>query len=731
LKIAMITTWQDLCGIYTYSKALAPAIAAQGHEVYIVRMPFHGRKPYEILYNIVENVPKNADLIHCFIGKTPILTSEGLKNIEDVKIGDLVYTHTGELGTVKNLFKRNYEGKVITLHAKYNTPITCTLEHPFLSVKTPWKDNHIERLFKKRTRHRCDSPILEPKWTPSESIEIGDFVTIPRIKAINNIQYLPLGDIPKRNYESKDGYIWSKARNIRKKLIKTTIDVNADFCRLIGYYISEGSSRGTQLRFSFNKKEQTLIDDVDTIIKSLGFEGTCNKYTSGNGITLTYSCRPLATLLSGLGGVGAKNKHLPLWGLTTSNENLSEIIKGIYLGDGNIQRDGFKIESYSSTLREQLRLAFARLGIAAGVYKTSVKICGSGIKILEQLWNINHPATSKWGFRDFCHVTDDYIFYRISEKTEDQYTGFVYNLEITPNNSYLVEGYAVHNCQHEYGLYQNNEPNFYQALKLLKKPIVTTMHAVGNPQIDEAISSGSNRLITHNEYCKSHLDYPSTIIPHGCAVKPTADEAISKRKYGIPSEAPIIGYLGYISPYKGLETLIEAVRNTPGVALAIAGGSHSAQDTEYLVKLKDRTLRELQGRCVWLGYIPEQDLKYAYAAMDLLVYPSRYATESGALLTAMGYGRVILASKLPPFVEKEKVGALATYANVAELQQAIKVLIANEDQRASIKVKALAYCEKNSWEEVAKMHIKLYEEVLNNVGVDMATKAPTEDIRQS
>jgi glycosyltransferase involved in cell wall biosynthesis len=134
---------------------------------------------------------------------------------------------------------------------------------------------------------------------------------------------------------------------------------------------------------------------------------------------------------------------------------------------------------------------------------------------------------------------------------------------------------------------------------------------------------------------------------------------------------------------------------------------------------------------VWLGYIPEQDLKYAYAAMDLLVYPSRYATESGALLTAMGYGRVILASKLPPFVEKEKVGALATYANVAELQQAIKVLIANEDQRASIKVKALAYCEKNSWEEVAKMHIKLYEEVLNNVGVDMATKAPTEDIRQS
>lgn len=283
----------------------------------------------------------------------------------------------------------------------------------------------------------------------------------------------------------------------------------------------------------------------------------------------------------------------------------------------------------------------------------------------------------------------------------------LYNLvENIPRNADVIH------IQHEYGLYQNNEPNLYQALKLLKKPIVTTMHAVGQVQIDEAISNCSDRLITHNEYCKSRLDFPSTVIPHGCAMMPTADEGISKRKYGIPPEAPIVGYLGYISAYKGLETLIEAMKNVKGAALAIAGGSHSTQDSEYLNRLKERTLRDLQGRCVWLGYIPEQDLRFAYATMDLLVYPSRYATESGALLTAMGYGRVVLASRLPPFVEKEKQGALATYSNVSELQEAIKILIANKEQRASIKEKAKAYCEKNSWENVAKMHVDLYGEVL-------------------
>jgi glycosyltransferase involved in cell wall biosynthesis len=281
-------------------------------------------------------------------------------------------------------------------------------------------------------------------------------------------------------------------------------------------------------------------------------------------------------------------------------------------------------------------------------------------------------------------------------------------IENTPRNVDIIH------VQHEYGIYQQHEPNLYAALKLLKKPVVTTMHAVGNVTFDEHISKGSNQLITHNEYCHSKLEFPSTIIPHGCAVNTPADAVESKKKYGIPPEAPIIGYLGYISPYKGIDVLVEAIKHIPNVALMIAGGSHGAQDSEYMVQLKEKTLHDLQGRCVWTGYVPEKYLKYAYGAMDILVYPSRYATESGALLTAMGYGRVILASNLPPFKEKEKLGALATYDNASQLEEAIKTLIHNKKQRATIKDYALAYCQENSWENVAERHIKLYQEVMKN-----------------
>ena len=70
--------------------------------------------------------------------------------------------------------------------------------------------------------------------------------------------------------------------------------------------------------------------------------------------------------------------------------------------------------------------------------------------------------------------------------------------------------------QDEYGLYQGLEDGFFQKLRTINKPIVTTMHAVGTYKIDERISFYSDALIVHNEFCEKILGFPSIIIPHGC-----------------------------------------------------------------------------------------------------------------------------------------------------------------------------------------------------------------------
>lgn len=275
----------------------------------------------------------------------------------------------------------------------------------------------------------------------------------------------------------------------------------------------------------------------------------------------------------------------------------------------------------------------------------------------------------------------------------------------------LSEVSLIH-LQHEYGLYQQGEATVYTLLAKLKKPVVTTMHAVGNWQIDGGISRFSARVIVHNEFCARKFGFPTTIIPHGCKpVKcPPKDEC--KRNLGIPPEAPVVGYCGFISPYKGLETLFEAMENVRA-GLLIGGGWHTVgPETEYINHLKNVS-GSLKGRCQWLGYVPDDQLSTAYGAMDVVAYPSRWATESGALLNALSHGKAVVASNVAPFREKAKVGALMTFKSASDLARKIKRLIKDGQLREKLEEGARRYANSVKWfPNIAERHINLYKYVI-------------------
>jgi len=722
LKIASITPYNVRCGIATYSKKLNNALAQQDVDVYVVRLSRFGRKTPMLLENMVNTIPVDKiDIIHCFPQGTPILTIKGLKTslkkIEDVADEDCLYTHKGVVGMINQKFSRRYDGKLVCITAKYNDPIKCTPEHPFLIVKKPWKDNHTTRLFHKRTRKRVDMPDLKPQWIPASDIKVGDYVILPRFKQLGQVDRISVdyAGLPSRNYKIFDTFIASKARKNLVRVADKTIPITNAICRLIGLYIAEGSSNGSQVRFSFNSKETDLADDVKNTMMFMGCQNKASVSYAGNSMTVTFSSLPIANLLTSLCGKGALNKRLPTWWLGLNDECLAEMIKGIWLGDC-IQNDGFSISSHSHTLREQLRLAYNRLGIVASVYPTSIRVCGAGIKKLEILWHVKHPAESKHNFRDFAEINDDFIAYRICAKTEEDYHGDVFNFEVDPDNSYLVLGYAVHNCQHEYGLFQMLEQPFYDALKALGKPVVTTAHAVGvRMGIDAVFAMGSDRVIVHNQFCADKLGYTekTVVIPHGASVCENTEMVKAKKSWGIDSRIPIVGYCGFISEYKGLEILIEAVREIPSVALLIAGGYHTQNDTPYISMLKRRTLEVLRNRCHWTGYVADERLPDAYGAMDMLCYPSHFATESGALLMALSHGKAMIASSIPPFLEKEKLGALTTFKDVADLTRKIKRLLKDEELRKRLEEGGRNYVKSVDWQKIAEKHIALYRQVLN------------------
>jgi glycosyltransferase involved in cell wall biosynthesis len=266
---------------------------------------------------------------------------------------------------------------------------------------------------------------------------------------------------------------------------------------------------------------------------------------------------------------------------------------------------------------------------------------------------------------------------------------------------------------HEYGLYQNLEGGFYGSLKQLNKPIVTVLHAVGNWNVDKVICETSDRVVVHNEFCARRLGHPSVIIPHGCSPEQCVDSAEAKRSYGFKPEWPIVGYLGFISDYKNLEILVEAMAKVPEAGLLIGGGWHTGEDTPYIEELKRRSFEVLPNRVQWLGFVPDDALPRAYGCMDIVVYPPRFATESGALLMALGHGKATLASRLAPFREKERRGALETFTDAADLRRRVRRLLRDGDARKRLEAGAWQYAQDFSWSKIAELHLSLYQDVVS------------------
>jgi len=264
--------------------------------------------------------------------------------------------------------------------------------------------------------------------------------------------------------------------------------------------------------------------------------------------------------------------------------------------------------------------------------------------------------------------------------------------------------------QHEYGRYQNLEGGFYGALSKLGLPVVTTMHATGNFPVDSVVADASGKVIVHNEWCRRLFAYPDKVevIPHGCKPIHPPQRAAARVYLDLPEKAPLVGYCGYISPTKGLEVLIDAVAEVEGVGLLVAGGWFTEGDTKYISQLKLKSSKLLPGRCKWLGWIPNDQMPTVYGAVDLVVYPSRFASESGALLTALSHGKAVVASPLPPFKEKEELGVLETFRDVGDLADRIRGLIGDAERRRRLEEAARRYAEASAWSKVAESHIELY-----------------------
>jgi glycosyltransferase involved in cell wall biosynthesis len=243
----------------------------------------------------------------------------------------------------------------------------------------------------------------------------------------------------------------------------------------------------------------------------------------------------------------------------------------------------------------------------------------------------------------------------------------------------------------------------------------------------ERVYRMADNLICHSEGARLEVirdfgvsEEKTSVIPHGPLFdeKPKVSPTEARTKLQLPADENIVLYLGVINEYKGIPFLLDAWKRAiqAGVRgrLIIAGTG----DTTSISVVRDKISREGIEASVnlRLEFISVEQLPLFYHAADILVYPYKAGTTSGALLTGLNYGKAVIATSLPVFSEHLKhaeEALLVNYGDVNALAESLVRLIRDPLMReqlghAAIKRKGELG---HSWEKIARLTIDCYQEV--------------------
>lgn len=169
-----------------------------------------------------------------------------------------------------------------------------------------------------------------------------------------------------------------------------------------------------------------------------------------------------------------------------------------------------------------------------------------------------------------------------------------------------------------------------------------------------------SRLLVHTESTRQGLieqfgirPEKILLVPHGLndAVAPLdCSKAQAKRLLDLPADARTVLFFGHVSPFKGVELLMDAVERMPEVTLLMAGRC-TPDSYGNAIRARLVALRQT-GRLRWFdGYVDEATIARVFAAADLVALPYRHIDQSGVLLQALSLGVPVAATRVGGFNE--------------------------------------------------------------------------------
>ena len=345
-----------------------------------------------------------------------------MRCVRDVALHDVVLNDRGEEAEVARIMRRAYRGDMVEITPRSpGNRFHVTPEHPVLAIRR-------ERVRKSLRgpgrwpdvdRKRLDA--AEPEFVPAGELAPGDLLVFP----INKVER----DDP---------------------------TLSDDFLRLLGYYVAEGCvtkfNGYDAAEWCLGEHEPEMADEIATLIeRCTGKRPSRWQDEKRHALYLMVYCSELCAALEQHGGKYAHGKRFSKAVMDLPPRRQRLAVDAYYRGDGSVGRNGpvttIRCGTVSRTLAFQLQEMLARRGTFAyiNIRKAFDERMKDGRVIHHRELYVLYYSEKTRGRRAIRRY--DYFLVPVRATERQPYDGFVYNFEtVTEPHSYLVKGFAVHNC---------------------------------------------------------------------------------------------------------------------------------------------------------------------------------------------------------------------------------------------------------------------------------------------
>lgn len=463
-------------------------------EGYLLKRRWTGKKCPTCLDFQTDEV-RNPECHTCFSGETLVRAESGFKPIAKIARGERVLTIDGSYQRVVTTMKRRYKGNAYCIRTTSMTrPVIATPDHPFYALTS----SHVFRDVEQSARYGytscgpspcdvymsalCDALYRETganfhaksrTWrakSQNGGLRGGGAVTLGYFPTKAEAQQVVFAHREKRfdlghrldwvDAQALDSRHWldtvwpsteqdvltieapvatvAGRRKIRPRLGATRFTVDEEFLWVVGMYIAEGCPGTRGILFALHRDETAYRDRLVRFFEAHGFHPRV-AYPHGLGMNIHVASTTLCEWFPRWLGSGSHNKRIPEEFMRLPAEKTWAIIQGVWDGDGT--KDTNEVGQTSEVLALQLAELLHRVGKQPTIYKMRKKPGkkDAWVTSWEEPTLKHNNRKGRWHF-------DGRLLARINSYERIDYDGYVYNLEVEGNHTYVVQNIVAHNC---------------------------------------------------------------------------------------------------------------------------------------------------------------------------------------------------------------------------------------------------------------------------------------------